>query len=162
MLISQIEYIVSIVNQQTHLAEFPYKDSGLVVPVFKQRDDPIDAINKMTSFLSIVVTSHFPTTNNQLRNSSNPRQQATIHDGRCPKPKRKRDAAWFKDKVLLVKAQESGKVPNEEKLTFLADPGVAEGPVTHTVITHNAAYQADDLDAYDSDCDDLSVPAQHN
>ncbi|GKE79187.1 hypothetical protein Tco_1545307, partial [Tanacetum coccineum] len=26
-----------------------------------------------------------------------------------------------------------------------------------TVITHNAAYQADDLDAYDSDCDELNT-----
>ncbi|GJS60822.1 hypothetical protein Tco_0655606 [Tanacetum coccineum] len=78
--VPQIEYIVSTVNQQTHLAEFPQIDSGLAVPVFKQGDDPIDAINKMMSFLSIVVSSRFPTTNNQLRNSSNPRQQATIHD----------------------------------------------------------------------------------
>ncbi|GJX43294.1 retrovirus-related pol polyprotein from transposon TNT 1-94 [Tanacetum coccineum] len=75
----------------------------------------------------------------------------------CPKPKRKRDATWFRDKVLLVEAQGSGKVLNEEELEFLADPGVAEGPVTQTVITHNAAYQADDLDAYDSDCDDFST-----
>ncbi|GKA55436.1 retrovirus-related pol polyprotein from transposon TNT 1-94, partial [Tanacetum coccineum] len=30
----------------------------------------------------IVVISRYPTTNNQLRNSSNPRQQATINDGR--------------------------------------------------------------------------------
>nr|GEU71043.1 retrovirus-related Pol polyprotein from transposon TNT 1-94 [Tanacetum cinerariifolium] len=44
-----------------------------------------------------------------------------------PKPKRKRDATWFRDKVLLVKAQVSGKVLNEEELEFLADPGVAEG-----------------------------------
>ncbi|GKB66914.1 hypothetical protein Tco_0928326 [Tanacetum coccineum] len=57
-------------------------DSGLRVPVFKQGDDPIDAINKMMSFLSIVVSSCFLTTNNQLRNSSNPRQQGTIHDRR--------------------------------------------------------------------------------
>nr|GEW01947.1 hypothetical protein [Tanacetum cinerariifolium] len=57
-------------------------DSGLAVFMFKQGDDPIDAINKMMSFPSTVVTSRFPTTNNQLRNSSNPRQQATIHDGR--------------------------------------------------------------------------------
>ncbi|GJS34076.1 hypothetical protein Tco_0532458 [Tanacetum coccineum] len=28
---------------------------------------------------------------------------------------------------------------------------------TQTVITHNAAYQADDLDAYDSDCDELNT-----
>ncbi|GJV32558.1 hypothetical protein Tco_1392958 [Tanacetum coccineum] len=45
----------------------------------------------------------------------------------CTKPKRKRDDSWFKDKVLL------------------------------TVITHNAAYQADDSDAYDSDCDELNT-----
>ncbi|GKA75275.1 hypothetical protein Tco_0781653, partial [Tanacetum coccineum] len=36
----------------------------------------------MMSFLSAVVTSRYPTTNNQLRNLSNPRQQATINDGR--------------------------------------------------------------------------------
>nr|GEW08882.1 hypothetical protein [Tanacetum cinerariifolium] len=29
--------------------------------------------------------------------------------------------------------------------------------VTQTIITHNAAYQEDDLDAYDSDCDDFST-----
>ncbi|GJX84799.1 hypothetical protein Tco_0335573 [Tanacetum coccineum] len=121
------------------------KDSGLEVPVFKQGDNPIDAINKMMSFLSSVVTSRFPTTNNQLRNSSNPRQQAIIHDGRVtvqqvqgrqsslaageghmarqrPKPKRKKDTTLFRDKVLLVKAQRS-----------------------------------DDLDAYDSDCDEIST-----
>ncbi|GKF23048.1 hypothetical protein Tco_0075370, partial [Tanacetum coccineum] len=141
-------------------------------------DDPIDAINKMISFLSTIVSSRFPTTNNQLRNSSNPRQQATINDGRvtvqpvqgrqssyaaghmarqCPKPKRKRDATWFRDKVLLVEAQEAGKVLNEEELAFIADPGVAEGPTSQTVITHNAAYQADDLDAFDSDCDEIST-----
>ncbi|GKG21670.1 retrovirus-related pol polyprotein from transposon TNT 1-94, partial [Tanacetum coccineum] len=48
----------------------------------------------------------------------------------CPKPKRKRDATWFRDKVLLVEAQGNGKVLNEEELEFLADPGVAEGLVT--------------------------------
>ncbi|GJT12067.1 retrovirus-related pol polyprotein from transposon TNT 1-94 [Tanacetum coccineum] len=137
--IPQVEYIVSTVNQQTYLAEFPQIDSGLAVLVFKQGDDSIDAINKMMSFLSIVVTSRFPTTNNQLRNSSNPRQQATIHDGRCLKPKRKRDAAWFRDKVLLVEAQRSSKVLNEEELEFLADLGVAEGPDPRKDIVDNAA-----------------------
>nr|GEV77682.1 integrase, catalytic region, zinc finger, CCHC-type, peptidase aspartic, catalytic [Tanacetum cinerariifolium] len=54
-------------------------------------------------------------------------------------------------KVLLGEAQGSGKVLNEEELTFLVDLRVAKGPVTQTIITHNVAYQADDLDAYDSD-----------
>ncbi|GJR58326.1 putative ribonuclease H-like domain-containing protein, partial [Tanacetum coccineum] len=53
-----------------------------VVPVFQKGDDPIDAINHMMSFLTAVVTSRYPTTNNQLRTSSNPRQQATIYDGK--------------------------------------------------------------------------------
>ncbi|GJR95524.1 retrovirus-related pol polyprotein from transposon TNT 1-94 [Tanacetum coccineum] len=44
----------------------------------------------------------------------------------CPKPKRKRDATWFRDKVLLVEAQGSGKVLNEEELAFLADLGVTK------------------------------------
>ncbi|GJR91062.1 retrovirus-related pol polyprotein from transposon TNT 1-94 [Tanacetum coccineum] len=151
--------------------------------------------------------SRFPTTNNQLRNSSNPRQQATINDGRvtvqpvqgrqisyaagttrtftpgasgsnsgkqrivtcynckgeghmskqCTKPRRKRDDSWFKDKVLLVQAQASGQILHEEELAFLADLGIPEGQATQTVITHNAAYQADDLDAYDSDCDELNT-----
>nr|GFC14627.1 hypothetical protein [Tanacetum cinerariifolium] len=44
----------------------------------------------------------------------------------CTKPKRKRDAEWFKDKVLLVQAQANGQVLQEEELEFLADPGTAE------------------------------------
>nr|GEU41095.1 hypothetical protein [Tanacetum cinerariifolium] len=35
-------------------------------------------------------------------------------------------------------------------------PGIIDGQATQTVITHNEAYQADDLDAYDSDCDELN------
>nr|GFA16975.1 hypothetical protein [Tanacetum cinerariifolium]GFA16996.1 hypothetical protein [Tanacetum cinerariifolium] len=74
----------------------------------------------------------------------------------CTKPKRKRDKAWFKDKVLLVQAQANGQVLHEEELEFLADSGIAEAQSTQYVITNNAAYQADDLDAYDSDCDEIN------
>nr|GEY84450.1 hypothetical protein [Tanacetum cinerariifolium] len=108
----------------------------LTVPVFKQGDDPIDAINYMMSFISAVVTSRFPTTNNQLRNSSNPRQQATIND----------------ERVTLQPVQ-------RRQISFATstDPGIAEGHATPTVITHNAAYQADDLDAYEYECDELNT-----
>nr|GEW32704.1 hypothetical protein [Tanacetum cinerariifolium] len=105
---------------------------GLTIPVFKQGDHPIDAINHMMSFLSIVVTSCYPTTNNQLRNSSNPRQQATINDGR----------------VTLQPVQ-------RRQISFAT--GIAEGQATQTVITYNITYQANDLDAYDSDCDELNT-----
>ncbi|GJX08059.1 retrovirus-related pol polyprotein from transposon TNT 1-94 [Tanacetum coccineum] len=71
----------------------------------------------------------------------------------CTEPKRKRDATWFRDKVLLVEAQGNGEVLNEKELEFLADPGIVEGPVTQTVITNNAAYQAlmANLSRYGSD-----------
>ncbi|GKD31279.1 integrase, catalytic region, zinc finger, CCHC-type containing protein, partial [Tanacetum coccineum] len=117
--IPQLEYAPSV-NQQP---EFSQPDLSLIVPVFKQRDDPIDAINYMMSFLSAVVTSRYPTTNNQLRNSSNPRTYTPTASGsnsgkqrtiicynckgeghmskQCTKPKRKQDDSWFKDKVLL-------------------------------------------------------------
>ncbi|GJU25027.1 hypothetical protein Tco_1163648 [Tanacetum coccineum] len=74
----------------------------------------------------------------------------------CTKPRRKHDDSWFKDKVLLVQAQASGQILHEEELAFLADPGIPEAQATQNVITHNAAYQANDLDAYDSDCDELN------
>ncbi|GKA42000.1 retrovirus-related pol polyprotein from transposon TNT 1-94 [Tanacetum coccineum] len=76
--IPQLEYPPSVDQQ----SEFSQQESGLIVPVFQKGDDPIDAINHMMSFLTAVVTSRYPTTNNQLRNSSNPRQQATINNGR--------------------------------------------------------------------------------
>nr|GEV98108.1 putative reverse transcriptase domain-containing protein [Tanacetum cinerariifolium] len=76
--IPQVEY-ASSVNQQLDFSQ-PYY--GLIVLVLQKGDDPIDAINHMMSFLTAVVTSWYPHTNNQLRNSSNPRQQATINNRR--------------------------------------------------------------------------------
>nr|GEZ06229.1 integrase, catalytic region, zinc finger, CCHC-type, peptidase aspartic, catalytic [Tanacetum cinerariifolium] len=201
--IPQVEYAPSV-NQQL---DFSQPDSGLIVPVFQKGDDPIDAINHMMSFLTAVATSRYSPTNNQLRNSSNPRQQATINNGRvtiqpiqgrhtslaagtsrtytsgasgnnsgkqrtvvcynykgeghmskqCTKPKRKKDESWFKDKVLLVQAQANEQILHEEELVFLADPGIAKAQTIQNVIIHNAAYQADDLDAYDSECDEIKT-----
>nr|GFB55262.1 hypothetical protein [Tanacetum cinerariifolium] len=118
----QINYALMV----QHSSEYSPPETRLVVPVFQKGDDPIDVINHMMSFLTAVVTSRYPATNNQLRTSSNPRQQATINNGR------------------------------EEELEFLADPGTTESSCNQTVVTNNAAYQADDLDAYDSDCDELN------
>ncbi|GJU05731.1 hypothetical protein Tco_1122161 [Tanacetum coccineum] len=45
----------------------------------------------------------------------------------CTQPKRHRNSAWFKEKMLLVQEQESGQVLDEEQLAFLADPGIPDG-----------------------------------
>nr|GEZ31299.1 hypothetical protein [Tanacetum cinerariifolium] len=118
-LMPHVEYAPAVYQQ----SEFSPPDTGLVVLVFQKGNDLIDAINHMMSFLTSVVTSWYPSTNNQLRTSSNPRQHATINNER------------------------------EEELEFLADPGIAENSSTQYIVTNNAACQANDLDAYDSDCD---------
>ncbi|GJZ41885.1 retrovirus-related pol polyprotein from transposon TNT 1-94 [Tanacetum coccineum] len=64
------------------MTESPFVDSGFAVLVFSPGDDPIACLNKAMAFLTAVASSRFPTTNNQLRTSSNPRNQATIQDGR--------------------------------------------------------------------------------
>ncbi|GKA86425.1 hypothetical protein Tco_0808136 [Tanacetum coccineum] len=122
--IPQLEYAPTV----NHQPEFPQLNSSLIVPVFQKGDDPIDAINHMMSFLIAVVTSRYPTTNNQLRNSSNPRTYTTGASG-----------------------------SNSGKQRTVIYPGIAEGQATQTIITHNAAYQADDLDAYNSDYDELNT-----
>nr|GFC43208.1 hypothetical protein [Tanacetum cinerariifolium] len=90
----------------------------------------------------------------------------------CTKPKRKREAEWFKDKADDLDAYDSdcdelnsakvalmanlshygsdtlAEVLQKEELDFFANPGTAESSSNQTVITTNAAYQADDLDAY--------------
>ncbi|GJT59336.1 hypothetical protein Tco_1002869 [Tanacetum coccineum] len=59
---------------------FPQLDLGLV-PSFNTSDDPIVNLNKAVAFVTSYA-SRFSPTNNQLRTSSNPRNQATIQDGR--------------------------------------------------------------------------------
>nr|GFD59607.1 hypothetical protein [Tanacetum cinerariifolium] len=50
----------------------------------------------------------------------------------------------------------NGQVLQEEELEFLDDPGIQESSSNQMIITNNAAYQADNLDVYDSDCDEIN------
>nr|GEX94919.1 retrovirus-related Pol polyprotein from transposon TNT 1-94 [Tanacetum cinerariifolium] len=111
-------------------SEFSPPNTRLVILVFQKGDDPIDAINQMISFLTLVVTSRYPPTNNQLGTSSNPRQQATINNGRVT--------------IQPIQWRQNSMTAGSSR------------PYTSGSITNNAAYHADDLDAYDSDCDELN------
>ncbi|GKD56580.1 retrovirus-related pol polyprotein from transposon TNT 1-94, partial [Tanacetum coccineum] len=166
--IPQLEYAPSVKQQ----LKFSQPDSGLIFLVFQRGDDPIDAINHVMSFLTAVgrQTSFATGTTRTYTpgaSESNLGKQRTVicynckgeghMSKQCTKPKRKWDDSWFKKKVLLVQAQVHSLILNEEELAFLADSDIPEGQATQTVITHNAAYQADDLDAYDSDYDELNT-----
>ncbi|GJT35721.1 hypothetical protein Tco_0926140 [Tanacetum coccineum] len=98
-------------------------------------EDPIECINKAIAFLS-AVASRFPLSNNQLRTSSNPRNQATIQDGRVT-PKKPRNAAWFKEKLMLAEAQEAVQILDEEKLAFLVDPDCDDLSLAKVVLMAN-------------------------
>ncbi|GJV25049.1 retrovirus-related pol polyprotein from transposon TNT 1-94 [Tanacetum coccineum] len=200
---STITYI-SVSNESSNLN----CSTSFAVPMFSPGDDPIACLNEAMAFLTAVASSSFPSTNNQLRTFSNPRNQVIIQDGRvivqqvqwrqgqnysgttykgnvtssrgnttsgqarvvkcyncqgeghmarqCTQPKRPRNAAWYKEKAMLAEAQEAGQILDEEQLAFLADPGIPAGQA-QTIIPHNAAFQTEDLDTYDSDCDDLST-----
>nr|GEX38565.1 retrovirus-related Pol polyprotein from transposon TNT 1-94 [Tanacetum cinerariifolium] len=154
----QIDYAPSA----HHPSEFSSPEIGLVVLVFHKGDDPIDAINHMMSFLTAVFSSR-PFASGS--GGASGKQRVFVYynckgkghmSKQCTKPKWKRDAKWFKDKVLLVQAQANGQVLQEEELEFLADLGMAESSSNQNVITTNAAYQANDLDAYDSNYDELN------
>ncbi|GKD34424.1 integrase, catalytic region, zinc finger, CCHC-type containing protein [Tanacetum coccineum] len=173
---------VAYQSPQAHtqpMTESPFGDSGFAVPIFSLGDDPIACLNKAMDFLTAVASPRFPSTNNQLRTSSNPRNQATIQDDRvtvqqervvecyncqgegymarqCTQPKRPKNTAWYKEKAMLVEAQEAGQILDEEQLAFLADPGISADQAQR-IIPHNATFQTKDLDTYDSDCDDLST-----
>ncbi|GKE87128.1 hypothetical protein Tco_1564603, partial [Tanacetum coccineum] len=121
----------------------------------------------------------FPSTNNQLITSSNSRNQATIQDGRVTMQQvqgrqgQSYSRTGYKGnatnsrgnntsglarvmKCYNCQAQEARQILDEEQLAFLADPGVPNGQVVQTTIPNNAAFQTEDLDTYDSDCDDVS------
>nr|GFB64300.1 hypothetical protein [Tanacetum cinerariifolium] len=142
-----------------HSSEYSPPETGLVVLVFQKGDDPIDTINHMMSFLTAVVTSRYPATNNQLRTSSNPRQQATIHNGRVTiQPIQGRQNFVSAGSSRLFTSG-SGGAPGKQRVIVYyncKDPGMAESSSNQNVITTNAAYQVDDLDSYDSDCDELN------
>nr|GEU82329.1 hypothetical protein [Tanacetum cinerariifolium] len=74
----------------------------------------------------------------------------------CIQRKRPRNASWYKDQAMLAEAQEARQTLDEEQLAFLTDPRVPDGEAVQTIILNNVAFQTEDLDTYDPDCDDIS------
>ncbi|GJX38280.1 retrovirus-related pol polyprotein from transposon TNT 1-94 [Tanacetum coccineum] len=131
-------------------------------------------------FLTAVASSRFPSTNNLLRTSSNPGNQATIQDGMVTvkqvqgRQGKNYSGTTYKGNATSSKgnttsglarvvkcyncqeAQEARQILDEEQLAFLPDPGIP-AIQAQIIIPHNAAFQTKDLDTYDSDCDDLST-----
>nr|GEX67991.1 hypothetical protein [Tanacetum cinerariifolium] len=120
-------------------------------------DDPINAINHMMSFLTAVVTSRYPATNNQLRTSSNPRQQATINNERVTiQPIQGRQNFVSAGSSRLFTSG-SGRAPGKQRVIVCYDCK-GEGHMSSSAPNPRGSemQNADDLDAYDSDCDEIN------
>ncbi|GJR62213.1 retrovirus-related pol polyprotein from transposon TNT 1-94, partial [Tanacetum coccineum] len=202
------------VTHQPQFADNTQLDSGLT-----PTDDLIENLTKTVALLAQSYKTHLPQTNNQLRTSSNTRNQATVQNGRvvvqnvqgrqnrgqgnnargavaagnggfqnrvgnanpgqakpikcyncngighiarqCTHPKRPQNSEYFKDKMLLMQAQENGVVLDEEQLLFIAggqtntfDDDVDEAPVQDLALNEDNVFQADQCDAFDSDVDE--------
>ncbi|GJV37249.1 retrovirus-related pol polyprotein from transposon TNT 1-94, partial [Tanacetum coccineum] len=79
----------------------------------------------------------------------------------CPRPKRLQDSDYFKDKMLLMQAQENGAVLDEEQSLFLAgeqiinfDEDVDNSPENDLALNMDHIFEADECDAFDSDVDE--------
>ncbi|GKC32990.1 retrovirus-related pol polyprotein from transposon TNT 1-94 [Tanacetum coccineum] len=172
-----------------HFADNTQLDSGL-----SPSDNLIENLTNTLALLTQSYKTYLPQTNNQLRTSSNPRNQATVQDGRVvvqnvqgrqnrgqgnnargagaagyggaqnrvgnanpgqarqvkcyncngighiarnyTQPKRPQNSEYFKDKMLLMQAQENSVALDEEQLLFIASG------------------QDDECDAFDSDVDE--------
>nr|GFB55367.1 retrovirus-related Pol polyprotein from transposon TNT 1-94 [Tanacetum cinerariifolium] len=76
-------------------------------------------------------------------------------------PKRPQNSEYFKDKMLLMQAQENGVALDAEQLLFLAggsdnafDDDVDEQPVQDLALNVDNVFQTEDYDAFDSDVDE--------
>nr|GEX43503.1 hypothetical protein [Tanacetum cinerariifolium] len=115
------------------------QDSSFAVPVFSPGNDLIACLNKAMAFLTAVASSRGNATSSRGNTTSGQARVVKCYNcqdegqmaRKCTQPKRQRNAAWYKEKAMLAEAQEAGQILDKEQLT-------------------------EDLNTYDSDCDDLS------
>ncbi|GJZ35173.1 retrovirus-related pol polyprotein from transposon TNT 1-94 [Tanacetum coccineum] len=84
----------------------------------------------------------------------------------CTQPKRPQNSEYFKDKMLLMQAQENRVELDEEYLLFIAggqdnsiDKDMDEQPVQDLALNVDNVFQADDFNAFDSDVDEAPTEA---
>nr|GEV81546.1 hypothetical protein [Tanacetum cinerariifolium] len=182
-----------------HLANNPHLDSSI--------SPTENLIENLTNTLALLTQSYetfLPQTNNQLRMSSNARNQSIVQDDKvvnrvrnanpgqawqvkcyncndtrhiarnCTQPKQPQNFEYYKDKMLLMQAQENGVALDAEQLLFLAggqdnafDDDVDEQPVQDLAFNVDNVFQANNYPVTDEtgpsyDSDILSEIRDHD
>ncbi|GKD72221.1 hypothetical protein Tco_1330503, partial [Tanacetum coccineum] len=161
-----------------HFVDNTQLDSGL-----SPSDYLIENLTNKLVLLTQSYKTHLPQTNNQLRTSSNPRNQAIVQDGRVVVQNvqgrqirgqgnnaRGAGAVSYRgahNRVGNANPGQSRQVKvalDEEQLLFITggqdntiDEDVDEQPVQDLALNVDNVFQADDCDAFDSDVDDAPM-----
>ncbi|GJT22858.1 hypothetical protein Tco_0892795 [Tanacetum coccineum] len=140
------------------MIEFPQLNLGLAVPVFTQGDDPIAYLNKAMAFLLAVATLRV--TCNKFKGGKDKVMlvlairvmllvlEETMQEGR---------KGLLNAMIVKVKDTWLSNALSLRGQGTLHDPSILDGQAAQTTILNNATFQTEDLDAYDSDCDDVST-----
>ncbi|GJX45485.1 hypothetical protein Tco_0262161 [Tanacetum coccineum] len=151
LVIHQQSYQAPTIPQQSPIV-FPQLDLGLSIPSFLTTDDPIESLNKAIAFTTQETVQDNRVT---VQNVQERQSQSFVGNGARGNATSTGDnRSMGINAANQTNAEESGVVLDEEKLAFLANPGVALGPDTQTTLLINVAFQTDDLDTFDLDCDD--------
>nr|GEV04631.1 hypothetical protein [Tanacetum cinerariifolium] len=166
-----------------HLADNAHLDSSL-----SAKENLIENLTNMLALLTKSYKTFLPQTNNQGMNprsggaagyggvqnrvgNANPGQARQVKCYNCngrghivrnyTQPKCPQNPEYYKDKMLLMQAQENGVALDAVQLLFLAggqdnaiDDDVDEQPVQDLALNVDNVFQAEDSDAFDSDVDE--------
>ncbi|GJU54547.1 hypothetical protein Tco_1228261 [Tanacetum coccineum] len=149
--VPQIAYHSPQVSIQP-MIKFPQLDSGVAIPIFTQRDDPISCLNKATAFLWQGLLCK----QGQGGRTSYARLRLYGRNATCVRGNNA--ALWDRLGLLNVIMSRDGHMARQ--CTQPKRPRKSRHSRRSScqkTIPNNAAFQTEDLNAYDSDCDDVST-----
>ncbi|GKC65248.1 hypothetical protein Tco_1097846 [Tanacetum coccineum] len=118
------------------MTESPLMDLGFAIPVFSLGDDPIACLNKPMAFLIAVASLRVMLL--ALGETKQADRQGLLNATTV-----KVKDIWLGNALIL---SDQGMQHNL---------GVPDGQAIQTIIPNPVAFQTEDLDTYDSDCDDI-------
>nr|GFA04021.1 hypothetical protein [Tanacetum cinerariifolium] len=174
--VDPLALLSNVSNPQHYSPSSSASSSTQVPPPLAESSSPAeDLIENLTNTLALLTqnAAGYGGAPNRVRNDNQGQARTvkcyncngTWHITRnCTLPKRTQNSEYFKDKMLLMQAQENGVALDAEQLLFLPggqdnvfDDDVDEQPVQDLALNVNNVFQANDCDAFDSNVDEAPI-----